>query len=593
MDTVEQIKQVASIVEIASQYTSLKKRGRRFVGLCPFHSEKTPSFTVDDERQLYHCFGCGAGGDIFTLVMEKEDLSFPESVRYLAQKYNIELPKQKKLSPKYQSQKEKLFKITNKALAFYKKNLFNTTEGKKALEYLKKRGVSEDTINELKIGYSLNSWDSIFKYFQQIKTDIKELEKIGLVMRRNDQQGFYDRFRGRVMFPIFDVSGKAVAFGGRTLFNDKPKYMNSPDTPIYTKGQVLYGLNFSKESIRNSKQMILVEGYTDFLSLYQGGIKNVAASLGTSLTQNQASLASRFTKSIAIAYDSDDAGRKAAYRAVSLCFAHGIRTQVILFPKGQDPDNYITKQGPKKFKSLVNQSPSGLKFLIQETCRGKNLDNPEEKAEVAQHIMENIKDIPNSIVLSEYIKKTSEYLSIDEQELRALIRKKYTATNQSQTNWFFNAEKRLLQIIFNNGDIAIKLFENIEEEDYKGLKSEPIFQIFSEFFKKGQSASHSKIYELKEKIDPSLFRALTEILVEETHPPSLQEAKDCLCALRQVVLPRLIKKLQIELKSKENRLKKMGKREDKNSIIKEINSIVKEINNKQKILCEISQQNNQ
>ena len=593
MDTVEQIKQVASIVEIASQYTSLKKRGRRFIGLCPFHSEKTPSFTVDDERQLYHCFGCGAGGDIFTLVMEKEDLSFPEAVRYLAHKYNIELPKQKKLSPKYQSQKEKLFKISQKALAFYKKNLLNTTEGKKALQYLKKRGVSENTINELKIGYSLNSWDSLLKYFQQIKTDIKELEKSGLVMRRNDKQGFYDRFRGRIIFPIFDVSGKTVAFGGRTLFNDKPKYMNSPDTPIYTKGQILYGLNFSKESIRNSKQMILVEGYTDFLSLYQGGITNVAASLGTSLTENQASLASRFTKSIAIAYDSDDAGKKAACRAVSICFAQGIRTQVILFPKGQDPDNYITKQGPEKFKSLVNQSPSGLKFLIQETSRGKNLDNPEEKAQVAHRIMENIRDIPDSIVLSEYIKKISEYLSLNEGELRSLIKKKTTSPGKSQTNWFFNAEKRLLQIIFNNGDIAIKLFENIQEEDYKGLKSEPIFQIFSEFFKKEQSDSHSKIYELKEKIDPSLFRALTEILVEEAHSPSFQEAKDCLCALRQVVLPRLIKKLQNELKSRENRLRKMAKGEDRNAIIKEINLIIKEINEKQKALCEISQQNNQ
>jgi len=581
MDTVEQIKQVASIVEIASQYTSLKKRGRRFLGLCPFHSEKTPSFTVDDERQLYHCFGCGAGGDIFTLVMEKEDLSFPEAVRYLAQKYNIELPKQKKLSPKYQSLKEKLFKITNKALSFYKKNLFNTNEGKKALDYLKKRGVSEETIHQLKIGYSLNSWDSILKYFEQVKTDMKDLEKVGLVMRRKDRQGFYDRFRGRIIFPIFDVSGKAVAFGGRTLFKDNPKYLNSPDTPIYTKGQVLYGLNFSKESVRNNKQMILVEGYTDFLSLYQRGITNTAASLGTSLTENQASLASRFTKNIAVAYDSDDAGRKAACRAVSLCFAQGIRTQVLSFPRGQDPDNYITDEGPKKFKSLANNSPSGLKFLIKETTRGKNLNNPEEKAQVARQIMENIKDIPDSIVLSEYIKKTGEYLSIDEQELRKLIRKKYASPSQSQANWFFNAEKRLLQIIFNNGDIATTLFENIEEQDYKGLQSEPIFQIFSEFFKKGQSPSHSKIYELKEKIDPSLFRALTEILVEETHPPSLEEAEDCLSAIRQVALSMRVKELLVRL----NKVK----RDDK----KEKNSILKEIQNIRKIQCELSQKNHE
>jgi len=579
MDTVEQIKQIASIVEIASQYTSLKKRGRRFVGLCPFHSEKTPSFTVDEERQLYHCFGCGAGGDIFTLVMEKEDLNFPEAVRYLAGKYNIELPKQKKLSPKYQSHKEKLFIIINKALAFYKKNLFNTSEGKKALEYLKKRGFSEDVIDPLKIGYALNSWESILKYFEQRKSDSKLVEKAGLVMRRNDRQGFYDRFRGRIMFPIFDVSGKPVAFGGRSLFNDKPKYMNSPDTPVYTKGQILYGLNFSKESVRNNAQMILVEGYMDFLSLYQRGITNVAACLGTSLTENQAALASRFTKSIAIAYDSDEAGKKAACRAVSLCFAHGIRTHVLCFPKDQDPDDYITKQGPEKFRSLIHKSPSGLRYLIQEYTRDKNLNNPEEKAEVARKIMENIKNIPDPIVLSEYIKKSSEYLSIEEQELRGLIKKKYTKPSKSQINWFLNAEKRLLQIIFNNGDIATKLFKNIEEEDYKGLKSEPIFQIFSDFFKKGQSPSRSKIYELKEKIDPSLFRAFTEILVEESHPPSLEEAEDCLTAMRQVVLSLRLKELQSLLKNM------------KKSDIKKQNSIIKKIQNITQRQYELSQKN--
>jgi DNA primase len=584
MDIVEQIKQVASLVEIASQYTSLKKRGNRFVGLCPFHSEKTPSFTVDDERQLYHCFGCGAGGDLFTFVMEKEGLSFSEAVRYLAEKYNIEIPKQKKLSPQYQSLKEKLLKITKNALAFYKKNLLNTSEGKKAVEYLKKRGISENTMDQLKIGYSLNSWESISKYFEYQKVDLKLVEKAGLILRRNHEQGFYDRFRGRVMFPIFNVSGQVVAFGGRTLFNDKSKYMNSPDTPLYTKGQVLYGLNFSKESIRENKQMILVEGYTDFLSLYQRGITNVAASLGTSLTENQSALASLFTKNIAIAYDSDDAGRKAACRAVSLCFAHGIRTQVLSFPKGQDPDDFITKQGREKFKGLITKSPSGLKFLIKETCKDKNLDNPEEKAEVAREIMENIKNIPDPIVLSEYIKKTSEDLTLDEQELRKLIKKKEALPSKNRINIFLNAEKRLLQIIFNNGDIALKLFENIEKGDYKGLKSEPIFQIFSEFLKKNQSPRSSKIHELKEKIDPSLFRALTEILMEESQTPSLEEAEDCLSALRQVVLPLRLK----ELKYKLNQIKE----EDKSDKKTQISFILNEIMDIHKRLYEISQQNN-
>ncbi|MBD3414648.1 MAG: DNA primase [Candidatus Aminicenantes bacterium] len=591
MDAVDQIKQVASIIEIASQYTSLKKRGRRFVGLCPFHSEKTPSFTIDEDRQLFHCFGCGAGGDLFTLVMEKENLSFPESVRYLAEKYNVELPKHKKMSSKQQSLKEKLYKITNQTLAYYKKNLFNTAEGKQGLQYLKKRGISEDLINQLKIGYALNSWDSLLQYFQLNKQNINMVEKTGLVMRRKNKSGFYDRFRGRVMFPIMDVSGKAVAFGGRTLFNDDPKYMNSPDSSIYTKGQVLYGLNFSKESIRKEGQMILVEGYTDFLSLFQRGITNVAASLGTSLTENQAALASRFSKTIAVAYDSDDAGKKASCRAVSICFAQGLRTRVLSFPKGHDPDSYITNQSAEKFNSLVKQSPSGLRFLIQEKRKGKNLDSPEEKAEVAREIMESIKHIPDSIVLSEYLKQTSEYLSIDEQQLRNLVRKKRSSPEKSQINWFLNAEKRLLQIIFQNGNIAAKLFEHMEEDDYQGLKSESIFQIFSDFFKKGRSISNSKIYELKEKINPSLFSALTEILVEESPPASIDEAKDCLLALRRFVLPRQVKKLQNSLKKCENRLKTTENGENKDSLKKEIHSLFKEIDDKQKILYQISKEN--
>jgi DNA primase len=292
-----------------------------------------------------------------------------------------------------------------------------------------------------------------------------------------------------------------------------------------------------------------------------------------------------------IAYDSDDAGRKASCRAVSLCFAQGIQTRVLSFPQGQDPDSYIVKQGPENFKSLIAQSPSGLKFLIQENCKGKNLDSPEEKAKVVREVMERIKHIPDSIVLSEYIKKTSEYLSIDEQQLRRLVKNKHTENGKSQINWFLNAEKRLLQIIFQNGNIAAKLFELMEEDDYKGLKSEPIFQIFSDFFKKGESINSSKIYELKEKINPSLFSALTEILVEEAPPSSIEEAEDCLMALRKFVLPRHIKILQSQLKSTENRLKMINKNTQKESLQKEIDSLFKEIQNKQKILCEISQIN--
>lgn len=268
MEVIDQIRQSANIAELASQYTKLQQRGRRHVGLCPFHSEKTPSFYLDDDKQLYHCFGCGAGGDIFTLVMEKENLSFPEAVRLLAEKYNIAMPESKAFSPEYQGLKESIYQVTEDALAFFRKNLNNTEEGKKALEYLHKRDIQPQIIKTLKLGYALNSWDGLLSAFKRKKIAPSILEQAGLILRRQNKEGHYDRFRGRIIFPIFnDRTGKVVAFGGRSLFDEDPKYLNSPDTPIYSKGKLLYGLNYSRDSIREQDALILVEGYTDFLSL--------------------------------------------------------------------------------------------------------------------------------------------------------------------------------------------------------------------------------------------------------------------------------------------------------------------------------------
>jgi DNA primase len=312
MEIIDQVRQASSIIEIASQYTTLKKRGRRWVGLCPFHTEKTPSFTLDEDKQLYHCFGCGAGGDIFSLVMEKESLNFPEALRYLAEKYHVPMPERERISPEVLKLEDKLFKINELALGFFRKNLFHTQEGTKALEYLKKRGLSDDTLQKLRVGYALNSWNALASFFQEKNVPGSLLEKGGLVVPGKKPNEYYDRFRGRVIFPIFSLTGKVVAFGGRTIVDAEPKYLNSPDTPLYSKGKLLYGLNFTKEAIRNQGMLILVEGYTDFSSLFQAGIGNVAASLGTALTPYQVAQALRFAPRVIVNYDGDSAGRAAA-----------------------------------------------------------------------------------------------------------------------------------------------------------------------------------------------------------------------------------------------------------------------------------------
>ena len=535
MEIIDQIRQTANILEIAAQYTQLKQRGRRHVGLCPFHSEKTPSFYLDDDKQLYHCFGCGAGGDIFTLVMEKENLSFPEAVRFLAEKYNIEMPEHKALSPQMKSLKENVSKITADALAFFRRNLNNTAEGKKALEYLAKRKVSPETIRELKLGYAMNSWDSLLLFFKRKKVSQSLLEQAGLILRRQNKEGYYDRFRGRIIFPIFhDRTGKVLAFGGRSLFDEDPKYLNSPDTPIYSKGNMLYGLNFSRDDVKDQDRLILVEGYTDFISLYQAGIKHAAASLGTSLTPQQIDLVRRrYTSNIFTCYDGDQAGSKATLRAISLCFEQGAQVRAVLLPKGSDPDSYLTKNGGEAFLKLVQSSVSGLKFIVDFHTSGRRPENPEDKARVARDVLQEINKIPDTIVRSEYIKRTSEYLNIDEGEFRKSALKKTSAKTPTRDELrFVQAEKRLLQIIFEDTKIATYVFRHLHKADTRGLNSEPLWPLISIYLKKKKIPD---MVELKQKIDPRLFEHFMRVLNEESEQaPTTDEADDLIKTLRKM-----------------------------------------------------------
>jgi len=570
MEIIDQIRQVASIVDIASQYTTLIKRGQKYVGLCPFHSEKTPSFTVDNDKQLYHCFGCGAGGDIFTLVMEKENIGFPEALRYLAKKYNIKFPDKKKFSSQKLKLEEMLYKISENALAFFKKNLFNTKEGQKALGYLEKRKISEEIIQKLKIGYAMNSWDALLSYFQGKNISPDVLEKTGLVLRRQKKEGYYDRFRGRIIFPIFTETGKVVAFGGRTIINAEPKYLNSPDTPIYTKGKLLYGINFCKESIREKGEIILVEGYTDFLSLYQAGIANCAASLGTSLTTHQVSIARNFAPRMIISYDGDDAGTKASIRGISLCFERGIQIKVLTLPDRMDPDSFIRKSGVDKFKSLVQNSTGGLKFLINTLICKTNVEIPEEKAKVVNHVLTEIEKIADPFIRSEYLKKTSEHLSINEEDLRAMIRQKSKGVKTETKGYFLNAEKRLLQVLFENSSFTTTIFNNMNEQDFKGLKSEPILHAMSQFFRNGKSPNFN---ELMKKIDPSLRTLLSEILQETREKPSMEKVKDYIQALKKHAR----EKQSEEINAQISKLERSGEQEKILSLLRQRQKITEEL----------------
>ncbi|MDI6844711.1 MAG: DNA primase [Candidatus Saccharicenans sp.] len=544
MEIIEKIRAAASIVEIASQYTTLKKRGRKWVGLCPFHSEKDPSFTVDEEKQLFHCFGCGIGGDLFSLVMEKENLTFPEAVRFLAEKYRIPLP-ESRLSARESRLEEKIFEINEKALNYFRDNLFKTAEGKKALEYLKSRGFSEETIKKLKLGYALNSWDDLFQKFKQTYGP-GLLEKAGLIIPGQKTGEYRDRFRGRIIFPIFTLTGRPVAFGGRTIFDAQPKYLNSPETQSFTKGNILYGLNFTRDEIKKAGEMILVEGYADFAALFQAGIQNVAASMGTSLTPQQAAQIIRYAPRVIINYDGDEAGLNAAQRAIPICLEKGLQVRILVLPEKLDPDAFLKKYGPEKYLSLVRKSPDWFRFLVHRYSSGVNLNLPEEKSRVVRLLAQEVLRIPDPIVRNDYLKKTAEHFRVDETTLRQMAEEKSSpaAGHLEEKELFLPAEKRLLQLLFNQPEIASLILNEIDIACFQGLASEPVLKYITECFKKGEAWSLSQF---QETAGSRLVGQLCRILQEDIPDGSIGEALDCLNTLKKSSLQKKLQEIQKEI----------------------------------------------
>ncbi len=544
METIEQIRQVANIIEIASLYTTLRKRGKKHVGLCPFHAEKDPSFTVDGDKQLFHCFGCGAGGDVFTLVMEKENLSFPEAVKFLAERFHIPLPRQTRLSPEALKLEERIFKVNEAALGFFRKSLYQSKEGEAALDYLKKRGFTPEILETLRVGYAPNSWNALLSNLEGREADASLLEKAGLILPGQKRADFHDRFRGRIIFPIFSLTGKVLGFGGRSIFNAEPKYLNSPETPVYSKGKVLYGLNWTKEDVREKGELILVEGYTDFASLFQAGIRNLAASLGTSLTEQQVALAGRFAPRLILNYDGDTAGRNAAFRALPVCFEKGLQVKVLVLPQDLDPDSFIRQNGPERYLKLSEKAMSGLKFLVDSVVQSGQMDTPEEKARIVRTIVSVLEKIPDSLVRSEYLRLASELLSVEESVLRQVTEKNARKPAEEEEDFFMPAEKRLLQILLEDTKIAALLGTKMKPEDYEGLKSEPAFAFILENSRKGK---RTVFPELSRAIGLQLAGRLSLISQEQTGQATEAEALDCLCSLRKTSLEMRFRALQKEI----------------------------------------------
>lgn len=411
---IEEIRNRVNLVDLVSEYASLKRSGRRFRALCPFHSEKTPSFYVDPDKQLYHCFGCGAGGDIFTFVMEMEKLTFPEAVEYLAQKAGVTLTRI--TSKAERSDKEQTYKLLEYAAKLYQAVLFKTEEGKKALKYLlEERGISLDSIKQFEIGFSPTDESVITK--KLLKEGFKEKHLIESGLSIKTSRGLIDRFRGRIIFPIKDIKDRVVGFGGRQFLSDEPKYLNTPETPYFKKGSLLYNLNRAKHYAASEDKILIVEGYTDVIALHEVGIPYVVATLGTALTETHFSVISRFTKNVYLAFDADSAGRKAAERGLELISSAGnLNARVVLFPEGKDPADFCKELKNNDAKDVIekmlNESVPLEDFVIKRRISGFNLLDPKEKSQAAEEAARVISVIADPVVRDEYVKKYSSRLGL-------------------------------------------------------------------------------------------------------------------------------------------------------------------------------------
>jgi DNA primase len=451
-DKLLEIRHAADIVDIVSESVILKRAGKNLIGLCPFHGEKTPSFTVSPDKQIFYCFGCGTGGNVFSYVMKRDGIPFAEAARDLARRYGIEIP-EKPLSPmarKSADEKARLFQINRQALEFFRLTLMRQPAGRRALDYLQRRGIKPATIESFQLGYAPTGWDGLSTHMAQKGVAGTWMEKAGLVVPRKDGKGFYDRFRDRVMFPIFDDGSQVVGFGGRVMDDSTPKYLNSPETSIYSKRRVLYGLHRAKDRCRAAGSVYIVEGYLDLIALHQNGIENSVATLGTALTPEHLRLLTRFAGRMVLVYDSDAAGIRSAHRCVEIFWKEHVDfrrgdvyredqadTHILVLPEGHDPDSFLNQFGAEAFKLSADRAPGIITFLMESSVARHGLST-EGKIRVVSDLVAPLAAINDSVAQALYVKQLSERVGLPELTIRQRL-KQPAAAGDASRSWTLQA----------------------------------------------------------------------------------------------------------------------------------------------------------
>jgi len=565
-DKLEEIKDRVSIVEVISDYVSLKKAGKNYKGLCPFHSEKTHSFMVNEEKQIFHCFGCNTGGNVFNFLMKMDRLSFPEAARGLDRRYGIDLPKIKisEADKEENLKREWLFELNELAASYYHNLLINEKEGKEAREYLRQRGIGNDVIIDHRVGYAQNSWDGLLKFLLKKGVPLSRVSEVGLIIPKK-AQGFYDRFRGRMIFPIININGKVIGFGGRVLDNTLPKYLNSPESSIYNKSNSLYGLKVAKDFIRSEDKVIVVEGYFDLLSLNQYGIKNVAATLGTSLTTGHIRILRRYTNNIITVFDADEAGEKAAARSLDILLKHGASPKIAVLPSGFDPDSFVKKVGEEGFKEIIAGSMPLIEFAINEVIKRHDASSVEGKVKIIEDVTPILAKIENKIERDIYIQRVSNRLGIKEDTIVSQLRKtkKGGSVLQEKGVQFMDediVEKLLLKLMLLNNEVVHKIQEEAIIEEFVNKQYKEIgLLLLEEFNRQGRIDSGKVINCLEDENSKSLISQLS--IEKESIEDAPKILKDCMNKIRMHKVDEEIKILDIKIKEAEEKKDEVLQRE--------------------------------
>ena len=555
---IDDLKRQADIVRVIQDYVQLKKKGANWMACCPFHKEKTPSFSVSPTKEIFYCFGCHKGGSVFNFVMEIERVAFPEAIKIVADKIGMPLPKMiddGRFEARRQESDE-VVQLNSWALDWWQNQLESSAEGRIARDYLAQRELTEDTQKTFRLGYAPDSWEALSSYLRQKGATQQQIERSGLVVKK-EEGGSYDRFRGRLMFPVFDHQGRPIAFGGRTLKNEDAKYINSPETSAYVKGRNLFGLNLTRDEIRRQGFAILVEGFLDLIVPYQFGVKNIAASLGTALTQDQVKLLSRFARKVVVNYDGDRAGVQAAKKSIEILLAEDLEVKVLVLPDNADPDEFIRKFGVTEYQRRRAQAQPHIQFVIENALRDRNLHRPAEKAEAVEEVLPYIRAVNSRIQKREYFDMAMDGLRITDATLRRelwqsvrdkTIHKTPSVARLTQHRQATAAEQRLLGLLFADESLRRKVLPMLSEEDYADLATAALFKALIELDHEGSAIDYDTV-SAKTAGDDSSQTLIPMILLNSSLHGSNEHyvPEECVSTFRLMKIEHRIEELRGEL----------------------------------------------